>query len=220
MQPYFYVVAGPNGVGKSTAAFQYLPVGLELINSDDIARQIRQEQAHQEVIQRLTNDEAQRRINQHVQKREMFAVETNLHDEATWQYFLSFRQLGYSFRLLFLCVDDIRLLQNRVLIRHMQGGHFVRNDVIRGRYESGLALLNHFFTEPDTLTLIDGGNVPKLIYQRVEGRVTTQSETLPGWVTTYLNDHFQPNTQTTQPLSPLSIEEARARYQELKKNKP
>jgi len=44
MQPSFYVVAGPNGVGKSTASFQYLPEGVELINSDDIARQIRQQQ--------------------------------------------------------------------------------------------------------------------------------------------------------------------------------
>lgn len=89
MRPFFYVVAGPNGVGKSTTAFRYLPSGVELINSDDIARQFRLEQVHQEVVQRLTNDESVRRIQQHLRKREAFAVETNLHEEETcitfWQ---------------------------------------------------------------------------------------------------------------------------------------
>ena len=175
MRPFFYVVAGPNGVGRSTAAFQYLPSGVELINSDDIARQFRLEQTHQEVIQRLTNDESLRRIQQHLRKREAFAVETNLHEEETWHYFLAMQRAGYEFRLVFLCTSGLATLNNRVINRHFQGGHFVREDVIRGRYEAGLILLNHFFNEPDTLTLIDPSDRLEIVYQRVDRQVIEQT---------------------------------------------
>ncbi len=186
MSPFFYIVAGPNGVGKSTASFQYLPKGIELINSDDIARQIRLKQTHQEVVQQMTNDESQRRIQQHLQNRESFAVETNLHEIETWHYFLAIQQAGYVFRLLFLCVDDLPILYQRVLNRHLQGGHFVREDIIRGRYVGGLSLLNHFFDKPDSLTLINAEDKLDIVYQRVDGDVLIQKEPLPAWVTTSL----------------------------------
>ena len=43
MMPTCYVIAGPNGAGKSTVAFQLVPTGVEHLNADDIARQIRQQ---------------------------------------------------------------------------------------------------------------------------------------------------------------------------------
>lgn len=201
MHPFFYVVAGPNGVGKSTTAFQYLPSGVELINSDDIARQFRLEQVHQEVVQRLTNDESVRRIQQHLRKREAFAVETNLHEEETWHYFLAMQRAGYELRLIFLCTSDLTTLNNRVINRHLQGGHFVREDVVRGRYEAGLILLNHFFNEPDTLTLIDSSNRLEITCQRVDNQAIIQLQTLPTWVMTSLEAHFltiHPNQSAVQ----------------------
>lgn len=213
MRPFFYVVAGPNGVGKSTASFQYLPNGVEFINSDDIVRQIRGTQTHQEVVQRMTDEEAQRRISQHIQRRESFAVETNLHEEATWQYFLSIQRLDYSFRLLFLCVDDLPILYGRVTSRHLQGGHFVRQDVVRGRYESGLALLNHFFDKPNTLTLIDASDRLEVAYQRVDNAITIRKQMLPAWITIHLTSHFNVVASDATPVSALtSINEVRARY--------
>ncbi|GAA4458829.1 hypothetical protein GCM10023189_31710 [Nibrella saemangeumensis] len=46
MKPAFYVIAGPNGVGKSTAAYQLIPSGVEQINPDDIARQLRDQRPY------------------------------------------------------------------------------------------------------------------------------------------------------------------------------
>ncbi|CCH02861.1 hypothetical protein FAES_4862 [Fibrella aestuarina BUZ 2] len=222
MKPFFYVVAGPNGVGKSTASFQYLPAGVELINSDDIARQIRQQQTHQEVIQRLTNEAAQARIQQHLSKREPFAVETNLHDAETWQYFKALQQTGYEFRLLFICLDDLPILYQRVINRHVQGGHFVRDDVIRGRYAAGLSLLNHFFATPDNLTLLDASDQLQVVYQRIDGEVTIQQTPQPNWVLLNLADHMtNAGSDATLPATPASIDEIRARYQQqMGKNRP
>ena len=215
MKPTFFVVAGPNGVGKSSASFQHLPASVELINSDDIARQIRQEQSHQEVVQRMTNEVAQERIQHHINNRETFAVETNLHEMETWQYFLAIQQSGYEFKLLFLCVDDLLILNQRVLNRHLQGGHFVREDVVRGRYVAGLSLLNYFFDKPDSLTLINAENRLAVVYQRVNGKVIIQREPLPAWVTTNLAIHFSAASSEATPKSaPTSIDDVRAQYQQ------
>lgn len=213
MRPSFYVVAGPNGVGKSTAAFQYLPSGIELINSDDIARQIRLEQSHQEVVQRMTEEESQRRIKGHLASRASFAVETNLHEVATWQYFLAIREAGYVFRLLFFCTSSLITLNNRVRNRQLQGGHFVREDIVRGRYVAGLSLLNHFFNEPDIVTLFDASDLLETVYQRVNGQVLIQKDPLPTWITTGLPTHFS----FTPPLeipAPTSVDEMRAQYKQ------
>ena len=186
-----------------------------MINSDDIARQFRLEQTHQEVVQRLTNDESLRRIQQHLRRREAFAVETNLHEEETWHYFLAMQRAGYEFRLIFLCTSDLVTLNNRVVNRHLQGGHFVREDVIRGRYEAGLILLNHFFNEPDTLTMIDSSDRLEIVYQRVDGQIVIQRQTLPSWVTTSLRTHFSPTTPN-EPIARAAdtIEQVRAVYQQ------
>lgn len=37
-RPILYVVAGPNGIGKSTSTFTLLPATIPIINSDEIAR--------------------------------------------------------------------------------------------------------------------------------------------------------------------------------------
>ncbi len=220
MIPTCYVIAGPNGAGKSTVAFQLVPTGVEQLNADDIARQIRLTQTHQEIVLQLTNDELQRRIGTHVQQRESFAVETNLHDYATWQYFLAFKQLGYRFELIFLSTANLDILYNRVINRYLQGGHFVRQDIIRGRYESGLALLNYFFDKPDTLTLIDTSDRLEIVYQRVDGQ-TTILENLPIWVTTSLSTHFLTNTPN-QPvsLSANTVEQVRVMYQQREPTNP
>ncbi|HEY0111107.1 MAG TPA: AAA family ATPase [Fibrella sp.] len=190
MKPFFYLIAGPSGVGKSTAAFQFLPVGVEFIDADDIAHQLHVQQVHQEVAQHMAHDESQRRIQRHLRNRTAFAVETNLHDIETWQYYLAIQQAGYEFRLLFLCVDDLPILYQRVRNRQLQGGQFVREDVIRGRYVAGLSLLNHFFDNPDSLTLIDSSDRLALVYQRVDGDVLHIKKSLPAWITTHLSSHF------------------------------
>lgn len=219
--PTCYVIAGPNGAGKSTVAFQLVPTGVEQLNADDIARQLRQHPMPQEVVLQRTNDELQQRVVTHIKRRESFAVETNLYDIATWQYFLAFKEIGYRFELIFLSTSDLNILYYRVINRHLQGGHFVREDVIRGRYEAGLVLLNHFFNEPDALTLIDSTDHLSTIYKRVDGQVIEQAQILPVWVTTSLNAHFL----TTTPNEPIArsadtVEQVRAMYRQRESTNP
>jgi len=189
MKPFFYLLAGANGVGKSAIASLYLPNGLELVSADDIAGQLQREQTHLEVARQLAHDEAQQRIQRHLRRRTSFAVETTLHDIETWQYYLAIQQAGYEFRLLFLGVDELNMLYQRVRNRQAQGGQFVNEETIRRKYVAGLSVLAHFFDEPDSITLLDMANRPALSYQRVDGQVRSQASALPDWITTNLSRH-------------------------------
>jgi len=40
--PTIYVIAGPNGIGKTTSSFDLLPKNVPLINSDEIAKEARE----------------------------------------------------------------------------------------------------------------------------------------------------------------------------------
>lgn len=39
--PTIYVIAGPNGIGKTTSSFDILPGNVPTINSDEIAKEVR-----------------------------------------------------------------------------------------------------------------------------------------------------------------------------------
>jgi predicted ABC-type ATPase len=39
--PILYVIAGPNGIGKTTSTFDLIPTGIPIINSDEIANAVR-----------------------------------------------------------------------------------------------------------------------------------------------------------------------------------
>jgi predicted ABC-type ATPase len=128
--PELYVVAGPNGTGKTTLFKQIVPEGIEYINADLIAKVIR-EKAGGLNTQDLANTEASRIFFEKVQRNESFAIETNLFDVQTYKSFLGLKSLGYRINIAFLCVDDVNTCIARVAQRVSQGGHNVNADVIR-----------------------------------------------------------------------------------------
>ena len=57
--PVLYVIAGPNGIGKTTASFDIVPVNIPIINSDEIAKQLRTTEIVNLNTQEYSNREAQ-----------------------------------------------------------------------------------------------------------------------------------------------------------------
>jgi predicted ABC-type ATPase len=39
--PALYVIAGPNGIGKTTSSYDLVPSNTPIINSDEIAKEVR-----------------------------------------------------------------------------------------------------------------------------------------------------------------------------------
>jgi predicted ABC-type ATPase len=152
--PIAYVLADPNGIGKTTANPYVIPSGVPYINADDIAKQLRERLPNTQT-QELANAEAVERMNQFVVKKVDFAIESNLADNETWLFLSNLKRLGYAVHLYFLSTSDVSICIRRVALRYKQGGHFVRPDIVKFRYENGLKLLRFYKNMPDRLFLTD-----------------------------------------------------------------
>ena len=136
------IIAGPNGAGKTTFAFSYLDVearGLAFVNADLIAAGLSplDPQAAAVKAGRLMLAE----IDRLAAEGRSFAFETTLAGRGYLRRIDSWRRIGYRVTLLFLSLPSPEEAVDRVRHRVAQGGHNIPEDVIRRRFEAGLANL-------------------------------------------------------------------------------
>jgi predicted ABC-type ATPase len=207
--PILYILAGPNGIGKTTSFYDLVPQNIKFINADDLAKQFR-ESLGDINVQEIANGEATMQMNLLIAQRESFGFETNLADNETWKFIESIQLIGYKIVVNFFCVDSVQTCINRVLNRVKEGGHFVRPDIVQMRYENGLKLLKYYFELPDYLILTNNSDAPVEFLGVEKGNIVFQESNLalPLWVENILP------TQTTDIKASESIEEIRKRYRE------
>lgn len=138
----FYLIAGCNGAGKTTASFTILPETLdcrEFVNADEIARGLSPFQPEKVAL------EAGRimlhRVNYLLARGETFALETTLATKIYQQKISAAQQQGYTTTLLYFWLSSPELAQERVKTRVVEGGHYIAPEVIERRYWQGLQLL-------------------------------------------------------------------------------
>lgn len=160
------IIAGPNGVGKTTFAREYLLKEAhcpEFVNLDLIAAGLSPFNPARAAIQagRLMLSEIQRRVR----KCESFAFETTLSGHVYSRMIPEWRMAGYHVRLIFLALPTPEMAISRVAMRVAQGGHNVSNTVVRRRFDAGLRNSQEVY-----MHLVDmwewydnSGNTPQLI---------------------------------------------------------
>ncbi len=186
--PELHVVAGPNGVGKSSAFETLVPAGIDYINADLIAKEIRTKAGGLNT-QDIANREASKLFYQRVKDGKSFAIETNLCDVETYKSFQGVQSLGYKVLVYFLAVDDVQVCIDRVRQRVSQGGHNVNPNVIKERYVKGLALMKHFRAFPDSLVLLDnieGFYRTQAVLQK--GVIQFKADDIEQWVRSIIED--------------------------------
>ena len=181
-KPTIYILAGPNGIGKTTVNQYFIPSEVPYINADDIAKQLR-ERLNTTNVQELANAEALEQMNKFIYQRKDFAIETNLADEDTWLFLVNIQRLGYFVYLTFFSTSDVDICINRVNMRYLQGGHFVRPDIVKMRYENGLKLLRYYKNIPDKLFFNDNtADKSVRCLEMQKGAIVFQTKELPAWV--------------------------------------
>ena len=73
-----------------------------------------------------------------VERRESFAFETTLSRGSYARLIPRWREVGYHGKLVFLSLPSVGLAVARVSARVAQGGHDIREQVIRRRFDAGL----------------------------------------------------------------------------------
>lgn len=138
--PKVVIIAGPNGAGKSTLAPILLrdTFGLlEYVNADPIAFGL---SAFDSSSMSLDAGRIMvLRLRALAKHRKSFAFETTLASRSYASWIKRLRKSGYRFHLVFLWLGSIELAIERVEERVRSGGHSVPDEVIRRRYDRGLA---------------------------------------------------------------------------------
>lgn len=216
--PTLYVIAGPNGIGKTTSSYDLVPSGTPIINSDEIAKEVRNIGLTSVNTQEYSNQEAIKLVEAQRKQNNSFAIETNLADLETWKFLLEMQKTGYKLHVLYMSTDNLEMLNRRIQQRTLLGDHFVKPDIVEERYVTGLKLLDHYFDKPDKLQLFDNSQKTTLLVEIDKGEIKYCTAELPKWVSQYLGLHLKQQVNQEKEIRNLgSIDEVRESYEQLKK---
>jgi predicted ABC-type ATPase len=140
-----YIIAGPNGVGKTTFARTFLPKYADcknFINADLIAQGMSPFSPESAAVRagRLMLSE----ISFFAQRRATFAFETTLSGRSYLRLIRQLKKQGYEVHFFFLWVKSVDVALSRVRERVLKGGHDVPEAVVRRRFGRSIS---NFFTE-------------------------------------------------------------------------
>jgi predicted ABC-type ATPase len=183
--PVLYILAGPNGTGKTTYYYsalgkhfidRQLPfLNVDVIAKDELGGYTEENFARAEMIYRD-------RIKALIGAKSDFMIESNMARSTDYDWLEKMMQQNYSLVLHFLCTDDVAINVNRVLRRVKEGGHNIPESIILHRYKMGLTYLKgklHLFKEAH---LIDNSSdEPIQVAQIIEGKLTESIHNLPKW---------------------------------------
>ncbi|MFY9701170.1 MAG: AAA family ATPase [Terriglobales bacterium] len=161
-----YVIAGPNGVGKTTFAREFLPNYADcknFVNADLIAQAMAPFSPETAAVRagRMMLSE----IRSFAKKRVSFAFETTLSGRGYMALLRQLKAQGYEIHVFFLWVTSVDLALSRVQERVSRGGHDVPEAVVRRRFDRSIGnFLSDYQRLADRWMLFDNsGDSPILV---------------------------------------------------------
>ncbi len=172
--PQVYIIAGPNGSGKTTFASEFLPNYADcpnFINADTIARGL--SGFSPDAVALKAGRILIEQIETYASKKADFAFETTLSGMTYLSRFKDLKKEGYAIHMFFLWIPDVKLSLARVANRVKMGGHDIDEKVVRRRFHKGISnFLNHYRQVLNSWSLFDNsGNAPYLIAEERAGEL-------------------------------------------------
>lgn len=174
----FYIIAGCNGSGKTTASDTILPHALKcrfFVNADNIAKQLSPHNVESAAIRagRIMLN----RIDLLLSHRATFSIETTLASRSYFHLIERARHLGYKTFMIFFWLNNPQLAIDRVNLRVAEGGHFINNNTITRRYRMGIDnLFNIYMPLVDFWVIIDNSGLRRV--NIAEGRDHNRNVTI------------------------------------------
>lgn len=186
-----YLVAGPNGSGKTTFAVKFLPEYVKcpnFVNADLIAQGLSPFAPGAAAITagRLVLEQ----IHQFANKRVDFAFETTLSGRSYVNLLRSLKKDGYRIHIFFLWIPDVDLALSRIKGRVAQGGHDIPVQDVRRRFNRSIANFFRLYQSlADSWMLFDNaGAVPILIAEGKNGKLKIIDESLYNTIARRISD--------------------------------
>ncbi len=176
-----YIIAGPNGSGKTIFAKMFLPEYVRcvnFVNADLIAQGLAPFEPRAAAIK--AGKLVLQQIREYADRGADFAFETTLSGKSYVSLLTDLKAKGYSLHLFFLWIPTPELAIARIKDRVAEGGHYVPAEDVRRRFVRGIS---NFFAlyEPllDSWMLFDNSKAkPVLISKRRNGHREVVNEEL------------------------------------------
>jgi len=174
-----YVVAGPNGSGKTTFAREFLPNYAKcnhFVNADLIASGL--SPFAPGIVALKAGKLVLTSIREFTKSGEDFGFETTLSGRSHINMFRRLKEAGYKIHLFFLWVPGVDLSLLRVKNRVAEGGHDVLTNDVRRRFPRSIAnFFQAYSKQADTWMLFDNsGEKPVLAAKGAGGGLTVENQ--------------------------------------------
>jgi predicted ABC-type ATPase len=180
--PVITVVAGPNGSGKSTLTQALDFEGRKnLLDPVAIARRLNPVDPHSVAL--TAGREIWQRIQEYLDKRVSFAIETTLASKRTLGIMQNTKVCGFTVQLVYIGLDTPERGILRVQQRVLQGGHDVPDEDVRRRYNRGLTNLPEAIRIADRAIVYDNSaSEHRKMLEAEHGSITWSTIQPPLWV--------------------------------------
>lgn len=130
------IIAGGNGVGKTTFARAFLQeYDYEFLNADEIAKSLSAENPGGKKIS--AGKLFFQKLNETVAQNKSLLIESTLSGRYLQKLFETWRNQDYQVNIIFIFAESPEILIERIAERVKKGGHFVSDEDVRRRFVRG-----------------------------------------------------------------------------------
>lgn len=169
-----YIIAGPNGSGKTTFAKKFLPDYAKcqnFVNADLIAQGLSPFSPRTAAIKagRLVLEQ----IRSLAEKNVDFAFETTLSGKSYIRFLTALKKKGYTINLFFLWIPNVELALSRIKDRVAAGGHDVPAVDVKRRFHRGIYnFFKYYKPLSDTWLLFNNADATSRLIAKEKSRKT------------------------------------------------
>ncbi len=172
--PELFIIAGCNGAGKTTAAYNLLPEvfqTIEFVNADEIARGINKDNVDAAAI--AAPRIMLKRIDSLIENKQSFAFETTLSGLTYLKIIEKAKLNDFIVTLFFVNLESAEMAFERVAIRVKKGGHNIPKETIERRYSKGLVNFPKYASVVQNWYLLDNSG---LAYEIIAKSIASSSK--------------------------------------------